>query len=164
MSSEENEEFSLSVQDSFKTDEGDSESQPFDTQDADIAQEMKPNTVDMALAYVIDGLTRPSATTSKVHRNVIAFAPVIIQFESNQDKFAGHVLPHKKSLTTIFKNYLALTPAVNGERADQLTKIASAPRMQMQQNMPNAIMQESEMMNKPSRWKFWSKGNKDQQQ
>ena len=155
--------FSLSVQEQFKTEEGESEGQPFDTQDTDVEMQMKPNTVDMALAYVIDGLTRPSPTTSKVHRDFVAFAPVIMQFEENQDQFSGHVLVHKKSMTKIIHRFLALTPAVAGERADQLTKIASAPRMQMQQNQPNAIMQESEMMNKPSRLKFWKRGNKDQE-
>lgn len=155
--------FSLSVQEQIKTEEIEA-GEPFDTQDADLVQEQKPNTTDMAVAYVIDGLTRPSPTTSKVHRNFVAFAPIIAVFESNQDKFAGHVLPHKKSLTKIMQYFLSLTPAVAGERADQLTKIASAPRMMPQQNMPNAIMQESEMMSKPSKWKFWAKGNKDQQQ
>ena len=153
--------FGLSVQD-FKTEDGDVETGGFDTQDADISYDMKPNTTDMAIAYLIDYLTKPSPTTSKVHRNFVAFAPVIEQFEQNQNEFAGHVLTHKKSLTKIIRRFLAYTPAVAGERADQLTKIASAPRMQMTPNMPNAIMEESEMMKKPSRLKFWARGNKDQ--
>ena len=161
MSEDDNQEFGLAVQE-FRTEDSDVGGEPFDTQDADIQMDMKPDTTDKAIAYVIDGLTRPSPTTSKVHRNFVAFAPVIMQFEENQAKFAGHVLTHKRSMTKIIHRFLALTPAVGGERADQLTKIASAPRMMPQQNMPNAIMQESEMMNKPSKWKFWAKGNKDQ--
>ena len=82
--------FGLSVQD-FKTEDGDVETGGFDTQDADISYDMKPNTTDMAIAYLIDYLTKPSPTTSKVHRNFVAFAPVIEQFEQNQNEFAGLV-------------------------------------------------------------------------
>ncbi|MHA2097603.1 MAG: hypothetical protein ACW99A_02875 [Candidatus Kariarchaeaceae archaeon] len=162
MPDDENEEFSLAVQEQFTTEELTEKGEPFDTEDADVTQEMKPNTSDMAIAYVIHGLTKPSPTTSKVHRNFVAFAPIIMQFESNQDKFSGHVIPHKKSMTKIIHRFLSLTPAVGGERAEQLTKIAASPRMMQPPNMPNAIMQESDMMNKPSKWKFWSRGNKEQ--
>ncbi|MHA2119599.1 MAG: hypothetical protein ACW990_00195 [Promethearchaeota archaeon] len=161
MSNEESQEFSLTVQESFSTEDSEVSGEPFDTQDADLGGEQKPNTTDMAVAYLIDHLTKPSPTTSKVHRNFVAFSPVIMQFEENQDKFSGHVLVHKKSMTKIIHRFLSLTPAVGGERADQLAKIASAPRMGMQPNMPNAIMQESDMMNKPSRLKFWKRGNKE---
>jgi hypothetical protein len=139
------------------------EESEFETQDYESQDMTKPNTIDMATAYLIDFLSKPNEATSKVHRTYAAIAPFILQWETMQEQYMGDIIPHAKSLTKVHKMYLALTPAIQGERAEALTLIASTPRMPMYGGgQPNAVMQESGLREghpgaekKKSRWKFW---------
>jgi len=131
------------------------EKEPFRTEDLQISDEFVPTTSDGGVAYIMHYLTKTSPTTSRIHRSFTGIAPFIQQLEAMQERYMGHVIPHNRSLTKIINHYLALTPAVGGERGEQLTKIASAPRYQMGMGMEGMIMKNSEMQEKPSRWKFW---------